>query len=65
MIILGIDPGLRNMGWGVISVDGPRLRHIANGIVHSDQGDLAERLVVLYRGLREVIAQHSPDAAAV
>lgn len=65
MIILGIDPGLRNMGWGVISVDGPRLRHIANGIIHSDQGDLAQRLVVLYRGLRAVITEHAPTAAAV
>ncbi len=65
MIILGIDPGLRNMGWGVISVDGPRLRHIANGIIHSDQGDLAQRLVVLYHGLRAVIAAHAPTAAAV
>lgn len=65
MIILGIDPGLRNMGWGVISVDGPRLKHVANGIIHSDQGDLAQRLVVLYRGLCSVIATHRPDAAAV
>lgn len=65
MIILGIDPGLRNMGWGVISVDGPRLKHIANGIIHSDQGELGERLVRLYHGLRAVIAQYTPDAAAV
>lgn len=65
MIILGIDPGLRNMGWGVISVDGPRLKHVANGIIHSDQGELAQRLVVLYRGLCSVIATHRPDAAAV
>lgn len=65
MIILGIDPGLRNMGWGVIAVDGPRLRHIANGIIHSDQGELGTRLVTLYRGLCAVITRHSPDAAAV
>lgn len=65
MIILGIDPGLRNMGWGVIAVDGPRLRHIENGIIHSDRGDLAERLVILYQGLRAVITRHVPTAAAV
>lgn len=65
MIILGIDPGLRNMGWGVISVDGPRLKHVANGIIHSDTGELGERLVRLYHGLRAVIAEHRPDAAAV
>ncbi len=65
MIILGIDPGLRNMGWGVISVDGPRLRHVANGIIHSQTGDLGARLVTLYRGLCAVISDHGPDEAAV
>ena len=65
MIILGIDPGLRNMGWGVIAVDGPRLKHVANGIIHSDQGELGVRLVTLYRGLCAVIARHEPQAAAV
>ena len=73
MKIIGIDPGLRNMGWGVIAVDGPRLRHLANGIVHSaagggadgGAGDLGPRLVTLYRGLRAVIAEYAPDAAAV
>ena len=65
MKIIGIDPGLRNMGWGVIHVDGPRLRHLANGIVHSEGGDLGPRLAMLYRGLCAVIAEHGPDAAAV
>ena len=65
MKIIGIDPGLRNMGWGVISADGPRLRHVANGIIHSEGGDLGPRLLVLFRGLSQVIATHAPDAAAV
>lgn len=65
MKIIGIDPGLRNMGWGVIAVDGPRLRHLGNGIVHSEGGDLGPRLSALYRGLCAVIALHRPDAAAV
>ena len=65
MKIIGIDPGLRNMGWGVIAVDGPRLRHLGNGIVHSESGDLGPRLSALYRGLCAVIAEHRPDAAAV
>ncbi len=65
MRVLGIDPGLRNMGWGVIAVDGPRLSHVANGIIHSDGTDLGARLVTLYRGLCAVIAEHAPDAAAV
>lgn len=65
MRVLGIDPGLRNMGWGVIEVDGSRLRHIANGTIKSETGELGARLLQLYRGLREVLAAHTPDAAAV
>jgi crossover junction endodeoxyribonuclease RuvC len=65
MRVLGIDPGLRNMGWGVIDVDGSRLRHVANGVIHSEGGDLGPRLVTLYRGLCAVIIAHAPDAAAV
>ncbi|MBO9455030.1 crossover junction endodeoxyribonuclease RuvC [Paracoccus sp. R12_1] len=69
MRVLGIDPGLRNMGWGVIAVDGSRMRHVANGVIHStatgDGRDLATRLSQLFRGLCAVIAEHRPDAAAV
>lgn len=66
MKVLGIDPGLRNMGWGVIELDGPRIRHIANGTIHSDgTQDLGARLSVLFRGLCAVIAAHAPDEAAV
>lgn len=65
MRVLGIDPGLRNMGWGVIEIDGPRLRHVANGVIHSEAGDLGPRLVALYRGLSAVILTHAPAAAAV
>ena len=36
MRVIGIDPGLRNLGWGVIEVSGSRLAHVANGIIHSD-----------------------------
>ncbi|SNR38099.1 crossover junction endodeoxyribonuclease RuvC [Paracoccus sediminis] len=65
MRVLGIDPGLRNMGWGVIAVDGSRLRHVANGVIQTAEGDLGARLSQLYRGLCAVIAAHAPDAAAV
>jgi crossover junction endodeoxyribonuclease RuvC len=65
MRVLGIDPGLRNMGWGVIEVAGTRIRHVANGICHSEVGDLADRLLALHRQLTEVIATYAPDAAAV
>ena len=44
MRVIGIDPGLRNMGWGIIDVDGSRLAHVANGTCKSDgEADLAER----------------------
>lgn len=65
MRVLGIDPGLRNTGWGVIAVDGPRLRHIANGVIQSEGDALGARLLTLYRGLQAVIAGHGPDFAAV
>ena len=65
MRVLGIDPGLRNMGWGVIDVTGVRLTHVANGICHSDSGELAQRLLALHRQLTEVIARFAPSTAAV
>lgn len=65
MRVLGIDPGLVNMGWGVIHLDGSRLSHVANGVCKSGKGDLAARLLALHDQLELVIAQHAPDAAAV
>lgn len=65
MRVLGIDPGLRNLGWGVISSEGSRLRHIENGQIRSDGSDLAERLLSLHQQLTEVVARLAPDAAAV
>ena len=64
--ILGIDPGLRRTGWGVIETSGSRLRYVADGAVHTDGNlSLAERLVQLHAGLTEVIVTYRPDAAAV
>jgi crossover junction endodeoxyribonuclease RuvC len=65
MRVLGIDPGLRNLGWGLIDVSGARLRHVANGICHSEVGELAGRLLQLHRQLTDVVAQFRPDFAAV
>lgn len=66
MRVLGIDPGLRNLGWGVIDVAGSRLTHVANGICHSDAAqDLPYRLVDLYRQLSDVLQRFAPDSAAV
>jgi crossover junction endodeoxyribonuclease RuvC len=64
--LIGIDPGLRNTGWGIIDCDGNRLAHVADGAVHSKSKDpLAARLSQLYDGLAEVIARYGPAEAAI
>jgi len=66
MRIVGLDPGLRHTGWGVIDVMGNRLTHVADGVVHAATGlPLAERLVALFRQLNEVLERYRPDEAAV
>ena len=65
MRVIGIDPGLRNLGWGVIDVEGNRLSHVANGICQSTGGDLAGRLLSLYQQLSTICTRFSPDTAAV
>jgi crossover junction endodeoxyribonuclease RuvC len=66
MRIIGLDPGLRHTGWGVVDVEGNRLRYIADGAVDSDEKlDLASRLVQLHDGLVAVIGEFAPDEAAV
>ena len=65
MRIIGIDPGLRYMGWGIVDSDGPRLRHVANGVLTGGEGALAGRLLRLCTGLRAILAEHGPDRAAV
>ena len=64
--IIGIDPGLRRTGWGVVDVTGNRLAFVACGTVTSEgDDDLAQRLVALHDGLMAVIEGHHPDEAAV
>jgi crossover junction endodeoxyribonuclease RuvC len=64
--IIGIDPGLRRTGWGIVESDGVRLSYVASGLVTSEaDDDLAQRLRALYRGLTSVIAAWSPQEAAV
>jgi crossover junction endodeoxyribonuclease RuvC len=66
MRVIGLDPGLRHTGWGVIEADGSRLRHVANGVVRPDsRRDLAQRLMELQNGLAGVLADYDPDEAAV
>ncbi|MBB54529.1 MAG: crossover junction endodeoxyribonuclease RuvC [Magnetovibrio sp.] len=66
MRLIGLDPGLRNTGWGVIAVQGNRLSHVADGVVRSNaKRPLAQRLMELRDGLAAVIREHQPDEAAV
>src|SRR5438876_8600285 len=66
MRVLGLDPGLRHTGWGVIDVTGNRLTHVADGVVHAPTDlPLAERLVALFRQIIEVLERFRPDEAAV
>jgi crossover junction endodeoxyribonuclease RuvC len=66
MIILGLDPGLGCTGWGVIAAEGNRLGHVANGQIRTDpKRALPARLVELHDRLLDVLAEHSPGAAAV
>ncbi len=64
--IIGIDPGLRNLGWGIIEQEGSRLSFVACGAVHSDAKlSLAVRLRQLHDGLTAVLHEHRPAEAAV
>jgi len=63
--ILGIDPGLRSTGFGVIEQTGSKLRYLTSGCVRSGSGELAARLKVLLEGLAEVIAAHQPQQVAI
>jgi crossover junction endodeoxyribonuclease RuvC len=64
--IIGIDPGLRRTGWGILESDGVRLSYIASGHITSDAEDtLAYRLLAIYQGLVEVIASFKPLEAAI
>ena len=64
--IIGIDPGLRRTGWGMVESLGNSLRFVASGTIRSDsQHDLASRLCQLHDGLSEVLHAHVPHEAAV
>jgi len=64
--ILGLDPGLRRTGWGVVAIEGSRLTHIAHGVITPDSAlPLAGRLLVLFEAVTAIIAIHRPHEAAV
>ncbi len=64
--IIGLDPGLRNTGWGVIEAEGSRLIYVAEGAVHSDaNAPLAERLLQIHEQVLRVLKEFEPDEAAI
>lgn len=64
--ILGLDPGLRRTGWGVIACEGARISHVAHGVIApNDKLAFAERLRILFIEIEAVIAAYAPDEAAV
>ncbi len=66
MIIIGLDPGLRFTGWGVIENVGNTLSYIASGVVAvKEKQDLATRLGDIHKGVTEVIKKYNPDEAAI
>ncbi len=66
MRVIGIDPGLRRTGWGVIEINGNQLSHIGNGVCKSTATDhLSVRLLQLYRQLKKIICLHKPTCAAI
>ena len=65
MRILGIDPGLRITGFGVLDKEGQQLNYVASGCIKTAEGELPERLKVILDSLREVMALHQPQQVAV
>jgi crossover junction endodeoxyribonuclease RuvC len=64
--ILGLDPGLRRTGWGLIAVDGARISWIAHGVIAPDEkAPFAERLLCLFEGVSALVEAWSPDEAAI
>jgi crossover junction endodeoxyribonuclease RuvC len=66
MRVLGIDPGTRHLGWGVLDSVGTRIVHVGHGVIDVDESaTLAERLVEIDTALEEVIGAHKPEVGAV
>jgi crossover junction endodeoxyribonuclease RuvC len=64
--VLGIDPGTRHLGWGVLHRTGTRIEHIAHGVIDTDlSGSFANRLLEIDEGLSAVIQAHAPTVGAV
>ena len=64
--ILGLDPGLRRTGWGVVIIEGARLTHVAHGVVAPPEtAPLSERLLAIHLGVAAAIAAWTPDESAI
>ena len=64
--ILGLDPGLRRTGWGVIACSGARISHVAHGVIApKDTLEFSQRLLILFEEIAAVVAAYAPDEAAV
>ncbi len=64
--IIGLDPGLRHTGWGVIELEGNKLSYVADGAVHSvNDDDLATRLLQIHQQILAVLEEYKPDEAAI
>lgn len=64
--ILGIDPGLRVTGWGVVALDGARLSHVAHGVITPRESlPFSERLLFLFEAVAEIVETHAPQEAAI
>ena len=64
--ILGLDPGLRRTGWGVVAVEGARIAHVAHGVIRPDDKlPLSERLLAVFQAVAEVVRAHAPHEAAI
>ena len=65
-LLLGIDPGLRFTGWGLVAAEGNRLRHMGDGVIATDgEASVPQRLRALHDALTALLQQHRPDEAAV
>jgi crossover junction endodeoxyribonuclease RuvC len=66
VIVLGLDPGTRHFGWGLVRKVGTRLLHIAHGVLDVErEGDLGDRLVAIEKELNAIVAQYRPDQASI
>ncbi|MCX8566476.1 MAG: Holliday junction endonuclease RuvC [Glomeribacter sp. 1016415] len=63
--IIGIDPGLRVTGFGVIEQNGQRLSYIASGVIKTPNADLPQRLGTIFKGIATLLGEHAPMQAAI